>query len=488
MPNAFCGLDFGTTNSCVAIADGSRVRVLKADPANSPSTSLPSLVYVSRDGEQIVGRAAAETYVERNIDREVEMRRVFLDTAIEAYVGAEPDKSESYRPRDEPSDVREGVRARATVEVNSPGRLFQSLKSSLRYKEFKGTDVFGRQYQIEELVSLILRALKEVAEAAVGEPLVTAVIGRPIRFSADPDEDALAERRLRTAARLAGFENVVLFYEPVAACVEYAVGQPFQAAHAQAGKPAPLGSEPNPRLMVVDIGGGTCDVCVMEFGRGTRGAAQRLAESRVLGVAGVSVAGDALDREIIGAKLFPRFGSRSRYGPSNLPMPQFIYAALADWQSLYRLNNEETIHWLVAAETSSTEPDAIRALRVVIQRNYGYLLAREVEAAKKALSSDWESWIRVHRGEMLLAERLERAEFSHIIEHQLHQMLETIQEAEAAAGLQPQDIDYVLATGGTCLIPAVRQMLKARYGPDRLIQRDSFTSVAAGLAIVAQYV
>ena len=70
------------------------------------------------------------------------------------------------------------------------------------------------------------------------------------------------------AANLAGFKEVMFFYEPVAACVEYAIG-----------------TERKQRMMVVDIGGGNCDVCVMEFG-GAREASARLSESRILGVAG----------------------------------------------------------------------------------------------------------------------------------------------------------------------------------------------------------
>jgi len=67
-------------------------------------------------------------------------------------------------------------------------------------------------------------------------------------------------------------------------------------------------------------------------------------------------------------------------------------------------------------------------------------------------------------------------------------MLASIEEGEKAAQVKPQDIDHVLTTGGTSLIPAVREMLETRYGPDRLLQRETFTSVAAGLATVAQYV
>jgi len=65
----FCGIDFGTTNSSVAVSNGDRVRVLDLDPTNDLPASLPSLLYISRDGERIVGRSAANTFIDRNVGR-----------------------------------------------------------------------------------------------------------------------------------------------------------------------------------------------------------------------------------------------------------------------------------------------------------------------------------------------------------------------------------------------------------------------------------
>lgn len=470
MAKSFCGIDFGTTNSSVALSDGERVRVLQLDPSNDSPGLLPSLLYIAREGDRVVGRAAANMFIDRNIDREVVVKQVDLGVHISGYVGGEGDNTYGTVQRKDSFDFTEAVTARAMVEVNSPGRLFQSLKTSLRLRAFKGTEVFGTHYQIEELTAMILRKMKRAADEAAGEPMEAVVLGRPVRFSKDEEEDRVAQRRLETAARLAGFKDVVFFYEPVAACVDYAI----TAEHQQ-------------RLMVVDIGGGTFDVCIMEFGD-HRDAATRLAESEILSVTGVPVAGDAIDREITRIKTFPCFGSQSRYGPSVLPVPQYLYNTILDWQNLYKLNTEETINWLIAMQVSSDQPKAIQALRALIQRNYGYLLAREVEAAKKRLSFEPETHITLRQDEIQIDEPIERSEFAGIIKEMLGEMLRTLQEAERIAGLKPHDIDYVLTTGGTSLIPAVREMLADRYGADRLRQRDTFTSVAAGLAIVAQYV
>ncbi len=464
-----CGIDFGTSNSSVAVSENQDVRVLDVDALNDSPKSLPSLLYISSDGETIVGRAAANAFIDRNVDREVVLQQVDLGIDIEGYVASEPDKTEGYRPREDGDGMREAVRARATVEVNSPGRLFQSIKSSLRYRDFKGTEVFGTTYQIEELTAMILQPIKEAVDRLAGEPVERAVFGRPVHFSMRPGEDDVAEERLRRAAGLVGFKEVVFFYEPVAACVEYAIER-----------------DRKQRLMVVDIGGGTCDICIMEFG-GAQNAAERLAESRILGVAGVPIAGDAIDKEIIRAKVFPCLGSRSRYGPAQLPMPQHVYNSIIDWQNLYKLNTEEIINWLIATEVSSTQPEAIRALRTLIQRNYGYPLVRKVEAAKKLLSTEWEAHLEIHKEAIQISEKLGRTEFTHIIEPTLEDMFASIDEAEKTAGITSDQIDRVLTTGGTSLIPAVRRMLTSRFGAEKLLQRDTFTSVATGLAVVAQY-
>ena len=469
MSNWFCGVDFGTSNSSVAMSDGNQVQVLGLDPINDSPTSLPSLLYITNEGAPIVGRAAANAFIERNVDREVLLQQVDLGVAIEAYVASEPDKSESYRPGATDPNIQEAVRAKAIMEVNSPGRLFQSLKTLLRHSSFTGTEVFGTHYQIEELVALILAPIKAAADAHAGLDVERAVFGRPVRFSIHDKENAIAEDRLRRAAELTGFKDIAFFYEPVGACVEYA-----------------MVAEKKQRLMVVDIGGGTCDVCIMEFGGG-HGIGQRLQESSILSVAGVPVAGDIIDKEIIRSKLFPIFGSQARYGPAQLPMPQYLFNQILDWQNLYKLSNEETINWLIAAEGSTNDPGAIRRLRGLIQRNLGYPVTREVEAAKKRLSVDMETMIEIKKELIDVHEPLAREEFAHIIEENLELMLDSIEEAETLAGIKPGDIDLVLTTGGTSLIPAIRQMLVDRYGADRLKQRDTFTSVATGLSLVAQH-
>lgn len=466
-----CGIDYGTTNTSVAVVDGNeQIQVLELDKENNPSTLLPSLVYIGADGTIFTGRKAANAFIQHNVGREIILKS--QDTGIEIPIisRGEPDKSEFYNPNLMDPDLLESISIKTQIDVNLPGRLFQSLKTNLKYINFRGTDVFGKHYQIEELVSLILKRCKNTAENYVSNDIDVAVLGRPILFSTDNFEDEIAERRLRNAALIAGFKDVVFFYEPVAASIEY----------------ISTASSKDQLVMVVDIGGGTCDVCIMKF-EAADTLEERLKHSTILSVSGDTVAGDMIDKEVIRKKLFHYFGEKVRYGPARLPLPKNILNVVLDWQNLYRLNTEETINWLIAVETFSNQPEAVRALRLLIQKNCGYPLALTVENAKKELSFQEQSTINFQYEDLQILETINRDEFCIIIEDILEQIQSIIVEAEEKAGVKPNDINLVLTTGGTCLIPAIQKMLKERYDAKRIISRDTFTSVARGLAIVSRY-
>ncbi len=466
-----CGIDYGTTNTSVAIVkDNAQIEVIELDEENNPSTSLPSLVYIGADGSIFVGRKAADVFIQNNVGREVMLKSEETGIEINIISRGEPEKSEFYNPTLVDPDVLEKISIKTLVDVNLPGRLFQSLKTKLKYVDYKGTDVFGKHYQIDELVSLILKRCKERAEKYISDTIDVAVIGRPIFFSQNEFEDQIAERRLRNSAIIAGFKDVVFFYEPVSASIEYISSTPTE----------------DQLVMVVDIGGGTCDICIMKF-ESAETIEERLKRSSILSVSGDTIAGDMIDKEIIRKRLFHYFGSKARYGPNRLPLPKNILNVVLDWQNLYQLNTEEMINWLVAVETFSDQPEAIRALRLLIQKNCGYPLALAVETAKKELSFYEQSTIHFHYDELNIREDISRDEFSAIIKDILEQIQGLLIEAEQKAGVKPENINLVLTTGGTCLIPAIQRMLKERYGSEKIMSRDTFTSVARGLAVVSRF-
>src|ERR1700734_3451399 len=173
---AFFGIDFGTTNSAVAMLQ--------------PGKELQLARFTFR-GEEIPS-CRSVLYFEQSKTANGQRR-------VHGYSG--PGEIERY------------------LEAEEKGRLVQSLKSHLTSRTLTGTEVFGRRHRLEELISRMLSDLRKHAEKQLGEPIQRAVVGRPVRFvGADTDEDdEFATSRLREAFRIAGFEDVSFELEPVAA-------------------------------------------------------------------------------------------------------------------------------------------------------------------------------------------------------------------------------------------------------------------------------
>lgn len=160
----YIGIDFGTTNSAVAVYDPDQDKVLASDYEGT-------LIYFEETKEQIchLGARAIEKYLEH--------------------------------------DLR--------------GRFIRSIKSVLHSEAFKFTYIYGRKYFAEDLVALVLRNLKKIGEEIAGAECDKVVLGRPAKFSPDPKKDQLAQDRLLRAAKKAGFAQVVFQLEPIAAAFSY---------------------------------------------------------------------------------------------------------------------------------------------------------------------------------------------------------------------------------------------------------------------------
>jgi hypothetical chaperone protein len=119
-------------------------------------------------------------------------------------------------------------------------------------------------------------------------------------------------------------------------------------------------------------------------------------------------------------------------------------------------------------------------LREVIKHNLSYLLFASIKEFKAALSSAQSA--RLDIPEIDVDVTLSRAEFEGLIERPLAQVGEAVDTMLNKAAMAPADIDVVLRTGGSSLIPAVRRLLEDRF-QDKVVEHDPFTSVAAGLAV-----
>ncbi|MGE5266215.1 MAG: molecular chaperone DnaK, partial [Deltaproteobacteria bacterium] len=205
------GIDLGTTNSCVAVMEGGKPRVLEnAEGANT----TPSIVAFTDDGERLVGLPAK---------RQAVTNPTGTLFAIKRLIG---------RRFDEP--------------------MVEKDKKLVPYKIVKGpngdawVEVEGKDYSPQQISAFILQKMKETAEAKLGETVTQAVITVPAYFN-DAQRQATKD-----AGKIAGLEVLRIINEPTAAALAYGLDKKKEAQ----------------TIAVYDLGGGTFDISILEIGDG----------------------------------------------------------------------------------------------------------------------------------------------------------------------------------------------------------------------------
>jgi hypothetical chaperone protein len=418
------GLDFGTTNSAVARANASGASdVARFQHATGLTDVYRSILYF----EQLKTSGTTRTFSWTG------------PAAIDHYLAAE-----------------------------TPGRLIQSLKSFLSNRTLDATSVFGRRHTLQDLIARILRDLRERAEVLFATKIRTAVVGRPVRFvGADTEDDnAFAEMRLRDALELAGFERVRFELEPVA------------AAHFYESR-----LDHDELILIGDFGGGTSDFSLIRVGPSFRDGRRTPAD--LLGNAGVGLAGDAFDAQIVRHLVSPALGAGTQMRSLDkvLPVPIAVYSKLERWHYLSLLKNREVLGQLERVRACADEPKKIRALIHLIKSDLGYQLHRAVQALKIELSTHDVGRFQFSDGQVELDASVGRAQFEVWIAEELRQIEACVDSLLTTSGVAAADVDMVFLTGGTSLVPAVRRIFASRFGSHRLRTGDEFTSVVQGLSL-----
>jgi molecular chaperone DnaK len=205
------GIDLGTTNSCVAVMEGSKPKVLENAEG---SNTTPSIVAFTDDGERLVGLPAKRQAVTNP------MNTLF---AIKRLIG---------RRYDDP--------------------MVEKDKKLVPYKIIKGpngdawVEAQGKQYSPAQISAYILQKMKETAEAKLGETITQAVITVPAYFN-DAQRQATKD-----AGKIAGLEVLRIINEPTAAALAYGLDK----------------KKDSKTIAVYDLGGGTFDISVLEIGDG----------------------------------------------------------------------------------------------------------------------------------------------------------------------------------------------------------------------------
>jgi molecular chaperone DnaK len=205
------GIDLGTTNSCVAVMEGSKPKVLENAEG---SNTTPSIVAFTDDGERLVGLPAKRQGVTNPLN-------TFF--AIKRLIG---------RRYDDP--------------------MVEKDKKLVPYKIVKGpngdawVEAHGKQYSPAQISAYVLQKMKETAEAKLGESITQAVITVPAYFN-DAQRQATKD-----AGKIAGLEVLRIINEPTAAALAYGLDK----------------KKDSKTIAVYDLGGGTFDISVLEIGDG----------------------------------------------------------------------------------------------------------------------------------------------------------------------------------------------------------------------------
>jgi hypothetical chaperone protein len=395
------GIDFGTTNTVLALA--------------GPDGAARLVRFPATEGELFAFRSCLSFYAPADLPSE---RQISAGPwAIEAYV-------------EDPVETR----------------FIQSFKS------FAGQESFR---------------VRDYAGAALGALPSRVVIGRPVRFVGARPSETLALSRYETAFRRLGVEEIRFAYEPVGAAFFFARELDHDAT-----------------VLVGDFGGGTSDFSIIRFERDADGERR----AHALGRSGVGVAGDAFDYRIIDNLVSPALGKGGDYVSfgKTLPIPNKYYAAFARWDQLALLRASREMREIRALAREAKAPERIERLIEVLDENYGYRLYRSVSRLKEALSGRSRAEFRFEAGSISIVRDVDRTEFESWIGPELAQIDGAVDAALADAGLAAHEIDRVFLTGGSSLVPAVRDIFHRRFESGRIETGAELESIASGLALMAR--
>jgi molecular chaperone DnaK len=204
------GIDLGTTNSCVAVMEGSTPKVIENSEG---ARTTPSIVAFTDDGERLVGQPAKRQGV-------TNPERTFF--AIKRLIG---------RTFDDPMTKKDMGLVPYKIVKAGNGDAWVTAD--------------GKQYSPSQISAFTLQKMKETAEAYLGQPVTQAVITVPAYFN-DAQRQATKD-----AGKIAGLEVLRIINEPTAAALAYG-----------------LDKKGSGTIAVYDLGGGTFDVSILEIGDG----------------------------------------------------------------------------------------------------------------------------------------------------------------------------------------------------------------------------
>lgn len=419
-PAVSIGVDFGTSNTVVALADaGGAVETLRF-----------------RHGESLLGVYATAL--------------AFWQDRASAGL---PPKAEGG-----PWAIEKALEGRGGL------RFIQSFKTFAASRSFQSTIIHRQRFHFEDLLATFLSTLQRHAGGRLDLGAARLTIGRPVQFSGGNPDDALAMQRYRTAFGRFGASAARYVYEPVGAAFAFARQLQGEAT-----------------VLVADFGGGTSDFSLIRFSRhGGRLRAEPLGHSG-LGVAGDTFDARIVDQVI--APRLGKGGQYRSFGKV-LPVPAHYFTSLARWNELALMKGTRDLAELRELERNALDPAPLADFITLIEDDLGFALYRAVSGAKVALSAADSVDFRFADGDLAIEATITRADFERWISPDLARIAGAVDQVLAQAGLPAAAVDKVFLTGGTSFVPAVQRLFGERFGESRLTSADQFESIAQGLALI----
>lgn len=382
------GIDLGTTNSVVAVMEGNEAKVIANQEGNRIT---PSVVAFTKDGNRLVGDPAKRQAITNP------QRTIY---SIKRFMGRRHNEVESE-------------------EKLVPYKIVGGANDLVK------VDIDGKQYTPPEISAMILRKLKEAAEAYLGHTVRKAVITVPAYFN-DAQRQATID-----AASIAGFDSEWEIEDPKTGKKTKQrmriINEPTAAALAYA-----LDKKKDEKIAVFDLGGGTFDISVLEVGE------------------------DGV------------FQVKSTNGDTHLGGDDF----------------DQVLIDYIADEFKKENGIDLRKDPMAMQR-----LKEAAERAKKDLSQQAQTDINLPfitadaSGPKHLMLTVTRTQFERMVDHLIERCKKPVMTALQDAGLKPNQIDEVVLVGGMTRMPRVQQLVKEIFGKEGHKGVNPDEVVAIGAAI-----
>ena len=421
----YCAIDFGTSNSAIAIPAGAgEMRLVELEPGQR---TMPTAVFYFVEGTETHGPP-----------------RAFGRAAVAAYV--------------------DGI----------DGRLMRSMKSILGSSLVdQTTDVGGgRGVKYLDIIAGYLRHLKLLAEAQAGAPIRQAILGRPVFFvDDDPARDAQAQAALESAARAVGFDEVQFQYEPIAAAFDH------ERHVAQ-----------EETVLVADIGGGTSDFSIVRVGPKRAGRLDRrddILANHGVHIAGTDFDRRVELASVLREFGYGAYGPSINGAPPR-EVPSAVYFDLATWHLINTVYTPQRVVELRQMKVFYADALHHQRLMTVVTERLGHELAARAEQAKIAVADGGDTLIDLGHVERRLEVALTERAAVQAIEGDLDRIVDAARFAASQAGLRPDRIDSLYFTGGSTGLRLLAQKIAAAFPQSRVVRGDRFASVATGLGLHAQ--